>query len=61
MRQSRLGWYKQERLIEHFVTNTIARVSASLGGVNKTTITYYFHCLKILIYEATENNRMSCF
>ena len=51
MRKSRLSWYKQERLIEHFVAGTTARTAASLVDVNKTTASYYFHRLRLLIYE----------
>ncbi len=54
MRKSRLSWHKQERLIEHFVAGTTARTAASLVGVNKNTGSYYFHRLRELIYEATE-------
>ena len=52
MRKSRLSWYKQERLIEHFVAGTTARIAALLVDVNKTTTaSYYFHRLRLLIYE----------
>jgi transposase len=54
MRKSRLSWHKQERLIEHFVAGTTARTAAALVGVNKNTGSYYFHRLRELIYEATE-------
>jgi len=49
MRKSRLSWYKQERLIEHFVAGATARSGASLIGVNKTTAAYYFHRLREII------------
>jgi transposase len=49
MRKSRLSWYKQERLIEHFVSGSTARCAASLVGVNKNTAAYYFHRLRELI------------
>ena len=51
MRKSRLSWYKQERLIKHFVAGTTARTAASLIDVNKTTASYYFHRLRVLIYK----------
>ena len=35
MRKSRLIWYKQERLIEHFVAGATARTAASLVSVNR--------------------------
>ena len=54
MRKSRLSWYKQEHLIEHFVAGTTARTAACLVGVNKNTGSYYFHRLRELIYEAIE-------
>ena len=38
MRKSRLSWSKQQRLIELFVAGSTARTSASLVGVNKTTV-----------------------
>ena len=51
MRKSRLSWYKQTRLIKLFVAGSTARTAASLVGVNKTTSSYYFHRLRLLIYE----------
>ena len=56
MRKSKLSWYKQNRLIELFVAGSTARTAASLVGVNKTTATasYYFHRLRLLIYEKNQ-------
>jgi len=55
MRKSRLSWQKQERLMEHFVAGATARTAADLVGVNKTTAAYYFHRLREIIYQATED------
>jgi transposase len=55
MRKSRLSKAKQERLMEHFVAGTTARTAASLVGVNKSTAAYYFHRLREIIYQATED------
>jgi transposase len=55
MRKSRLTWRQQERLIEHFVAGATARTAAVLVGVSKTTAAYYFHRLRQLIYQATED------
>ena len=44
MRKSRLSWYKQTRLIELFVAGSTARTTAS----------YYFHRLRLLIYENSQ-------
>ena len=41
MRKSRLSWYKQERLIEHFVSGSTARTAARIVHVNKTTAAFY--------------------
>ena len=49
MRKSRLSWYKQERLIEHFVSGSTARCAAIIIGVNRKTAAYYFHRLRELI------------
>ena len=54
MRKSRLSWYKQTRLIELFIAGSTARTAASLVGVNKTTASYYFHRLRLLIYENSQ-------
>ncbi len=54
MRKSRLSWYKQTRLIELFVAGSTARTAASLVDANKTTGSYYFHRLKLLIYENSQ-------
>jgi len=54
MRKSRLSWYKQTKLIELFVAGSTARTAASLVSVNKTTASYYFHRLRLLIYENSQ-------
>ena len=51
MRKSRPSWYKQNKLIELFVTGVTARTVAELVGVNKNTAAYYFHRLRLLIYQ----------
>ena len=38
MRKSGLSWYKQERLIEHFVIGSAARCAADLVGIANTRI-----------------------
>ena len=55
MRKSRLGKEKQLRLIEHFVAGTTARCAADLVGVNIKTAAYYFHRLREIITEETNN------
>ncbi len=55
MRKSKLSWYKQSRLIELFVAGSTARTAASLVCVNKTTASYYFHRLRLLIYENSQD------
>jgi len=55
MRKSRLSWLQQRRLIEHFVAGTTARTAASLMGVNKSTVAYYFHRLREVISLETED------
>src|SRR5882724_10590202 len=56
MRKSRLSEEKQKRLTEHFVAGTTARTAALLVGVNKTTAAYYFHRLREVIYQASEDS-----
>lgn len=58
MRKSKLSWYKQSRLIELFIAGSTARTAASLVGVNKTTANYYFHRLRLLIYENSQEPRL---
>lgn len=55
MRKSRLSKYKQDRLIEHFVSGSTARTAAELVNVNKTTAAYYFHRLREIIALETRN------
>jgi len=55
IRKSRLRRSQQEHLVEHFVAGSTARTAAVLTGVNKTTAAYYFHRLRQLIYQATED------
>lgn len=51
MRKSRLSQHKQNKLIELFVAGVTARTAAELVNVNKTTAAYYFHRLRLLIYQ----------
>jgi transposase len=55
MRKSRLSKYKQDRLIEHFVSGSTARTAAELVNVNKTTAAYYFYRLREIIALETQN------
>jgi len=61
MRKSRLSWYKQERLIEQFVAGTTARNSAILIGVNRKTAAYYYHRLRELISQHSEEEAYEIF
>ena len=56
MRKSRLSKAKQNRLTEHFIAGTTARVAAVLVGVNKSTASYYFNRLRVLIFKAVEDD-----
>jgi transposase len=41
--------------VEHFVAGTTARTAAWLVGINKSTAAYYFHRLREVIYQASED------
>ena len=57
MRNSRLSWYKQERLIEHFVSGSTARCAAELVGINRKSAAYYFQRLReILAYKLEQES-----
>ncbi|EGY52155.1 IS1595 family transposase [Neisseria shayeganii] len=58
MRRSRLSRYKQSKLIELFVAGVTARTAAQLVGVNKNTAAYYFHRLRLLIYQNSSHLEM---
>ena len=58
MRKSRLTQYKQNKLIELFVAGATARTAAELVNVNKTTAAYYFHRLRLLIYQNSPHLEM---
>ena len=58
MRKSRLSSYKQDKLIELFIAGSTARITSELVSVNKTTASYYFHRLRVLIYENSEHLEM---
>ena len=49
MRKSRLSDYKQDRLIEHFVSGSTALTAASLCGVNRKTAAFFFLRLREII------------
>ena len=58
MRKSRLSQYKQNKSIERFVAGVIARTASELVNVNKNTATYYFHRLRLLIYQTSLHLKM---
>ena len=58
MRKSRLSQYKQNKLIELFVAGVTARIAAELTNVNKSTAAYYFHRLRLLIYQNSSHLEM---
>ncbi len=49
MGKSRLSHYKQERLIEHFVSGSASLTAARLCGVNRKTSSYFFLRLREII------------
>ena len=51
MRKSRLSQHKQNKIIELFVAGITAQAAAELVNVNKTTVAYCFHRLRLLIYQ----------
>ncbi|TCK01918.1 transposase [Volucribacter psittacicida] len=57
MRKSRLSQYKQHKLIELFVAGITARTAAELN-VNKNTAAFYFHRLRLLIYQNSPHLEM---
>ncbi len=58
MRKGRLSQHKQNKLIELFVAGVTARTAAELVNVNKTTTDYYFHRLRLLIYQNSPHIEM---
>ncbi len=58
MRKSRLSQQKQFKLIELFVAGVTARTVAELVNVNKNTAAYYFHRLRLLIYQNSSHFEM---
>lgn len=61
MRKSRLSWYKQARLIEHFVSGSTARCASGLVGINFKSGAYYFHRLRELIAYHIEQESLEVF
>jgi transposase len=57
MRKSRLSVYKQDCLVEHFISGSMARTAAALVGVNKSTAAYFYHRLReIIVLEIEQEN-----
>jgi transposase len=46
----------QKRLIEHFVSASTARAAASLVGVNTNAAALYFHRLREIIAQQSEDS-----
>lgn len=49
MRKGRLSIYKQDCLIEHFVSSSTARTAVSLCGVNRKIAAFFFLRLREFI------------
>lgn len=58
MRKSRLSQHKQNKLIELFVAGVTARTAAELVNVNKNIAAFYFHRLRLLIYQDSPHLEM---
>ncbi len=58
MRKSHLSQHKQNKLIELFVAGVTARTASELVNVNKNTAAYYFHRLRLLIYQTSPHLEM---
>ena len=58
MRKSHLSQHKQYKLIELFVAGVTARTAAKLVGANKSTAAYYFHRLRLLIFQNSPHLEM---
>jgi len=58
MRKSRVSGYKQERLLEMFISGATARTAADLVGVHRNTAAYYFHRLRMIIMDAVERQSL---
>ena len=58
MRKIRLSQYKQYKLIALFVARVTARTAAELVGVNKSTAAYYFHRLRLIIFQNSPHLEM---
>jgi len=61
MKKSRLTKQQQLKLIEFFVVETTARIASKIVGINKNSATYYFHRLRKLIFEKTEQKAINFF
>jgi len=58
IRKSRLNKAKRGRLIEHFVSGSTARISATLVNVNKTTAAYFYPRLREIVEQETANESL---
>ena len=61
MRKGRLSKYKQDRLIEHFVSGSTALTVASLCSVNRKTAAFFFLRLRAIIVLELEAEREAMF
>ena len=61
MRKSRLSVYKQDRLVEHFVSGSMARTAAALVSVNKSTVAYFYHWHRKLLCLLTKDRSCTNF
>ena len=61
MRKSRLSDYKQDRLLEHFISGSTALTAASLCGVNRKTAAFFFLRLREIIALELEAENKAMF
>jgi transposase len=54
MRKSKLSKQKQKKLMEYFVVGATARSTSEILGINKNTVSLYFHKLRLLIHKNAE-------
>ena len=57
-KKSKISWYKQERLIEHFVIGSPALATSVMLNMNRNTVWLYFNKLRqIISYEMEKESK----
>ena len=61
IKKSKISWYNQKRLIDHFVVGTLSLATSKIWHINRNTVWLYFNKLRRIIVDELEKKSSELF